>query len=769
MRYRQSLLLLGTHRLIGTLSWHLSMSLLCVVGLVFFDRLAYGAQSSGTLRGRVILRPAGTPVHGVTVTLLPGNRLSVTDETGEYEFPEVSPGRYTVVAHLERLPDVVKTVEIIAGATATLDIEFTLSPIREQITVTAGGRQETLEEAFHAVTSLDATDFLGKNTTSLGEALEYQPGVAKRSFGPGSSRPVIRGFDGDRVLVLQDGIRTGSLGSQSGEHGEPIDVLSADTVEVVKGPATLLYGSNALGGVINAITRHHALHQHPHKGLRGYLTGIGSSTNDQGGGSAGLEYGTGSWLFWSNGGGQRTRDYRTPLGPVLNSGTRGGNGTGGFGRYGERGFFSLSYGYDTRRYGVPFAGRFHKEHEEHEEHEGHNVGEEHDEHEAEPLVDLKMRRHSVRASAGARDLGTFLDRVHASFDYTDYAHRELEDGDPKTLFENRQIVSRLVFDQRRWHGLSGSLGLWFLHRRYETSGEEVLAPPVTHRAFALFALQRWDARRLVFQFGGRVEYNGYDPVGLPSRSFTGFSGAAGVRLPLWEGGTFVLNYTHSFRAPALEELYNRGPHIGNLAFEIGDPTLRRERGDGVDLAVRHRSERWRAEANVYYYRLTDFVFPALTGEIRDGLREIIFRQADSRFLGTELGLDLALHSRVWLNLGLDAVDAELRPSGTPLPRIPPVRGRAGLDVHVKGLTFAPEVIMARSQNDIFPTETRTPGYAVFNMRATYTLAHAHVLHIFSVTGFNLSNRLYRNHLSFIKDLAPEIGRGVRFTYTLRFF
>ena len=739
-------------------------SLLCIVGLLCVGSASVrAAQPSGALRGRVLLKPADTPAHGVTVTLMPGNRSSVTDETGMYEFPEVSPGRYTVIAHLERLPDVIKTVEIPPGTTVTLDIEFTLSPIREQVTVTASGREETLAEAFQAVTALDATDLLGKNTTSLGDALEYQPGIAKRSFGPGSARPVIRGFDGDRVLVLQDGIRTGTLSSQSGEHGESLDVLEADTLEVVKGPATLLYGSNALGGVINVITRHHQMHQHPHKGLRGYATVVGGSTNAQGQGSLGLEYGVGHWLLWGTGGGQRTRDYRTPLGRVPNSETRGGNGTGGFGRYGERGFFSLSYSYDVRRYGVPFAGSLHAGHDfEHEPHGG-------DAHEAEPLVDLKLQRHNVRASGGARDLGLFVDRLNVSFDYTDYRHRELEDGAPKTLFENRQLVSRLVFDQRPWRGLSGSFGFWFLHRNYDVSGEEALAPPVTHRAFALFALQQWDARRFVLQFGGRLEHNGYDPVGRPSRSFTGFSGAAGVRFPLWEGGTLVLNYTHSFRAPALEELYNYGPHIGNLAFEIGDPTLTRERGDGLDISLRHRSDRWRAEANAYYYRLADFVFPAPTGEIREGLREVLFRQADSRFVGTELGLDLALHRQVWLNLGLDAVDAELRPSGTPLPRIPPVRGRAGLDIQIKGFTFAPEVIMARAQNDLFPTETRTPGYAVFNARATYTLAHAHVLHIFSVTGFNLGDRLYRNHLSFIKDLAPEIGRGVRFTYTLRFF
>ncbi len=683
--------------------------------------------------------------------------MTVTDENGVYEFPEVSPGRYTVIAHLERLPDVIRTVEIAAGAVVTLDIEFTLSPVREQITVTASGQAETLAQAFQAVTSLDATDLLGRNTTSLGEALEHQPGVAKRSFGPGTSRPVIRGFDGDRVLVLQDGIRTGSLSSQSGEHGEPIDVLSLDTIEIVKGPATLLYGSNALGGVVNAITRHHQMHQHPHKGLRGYMTGTGGSANAQGGGSAGLEYGVGHWLFWGNGGGQRTGDYRTPIGRIPNSGTHGGNGTGGFGRYSERGFFSLSYGYDARLYGVPFAGRLHAPHEE----------QDHDE--TETLVDLRMRRHNVRLSGGLGDLGSFLDRMQFSLDYTRYRHWELEDDVPTTLFENRHVVARIVLDERRQRGFSGSFGLWLMHRRYETSGEEVLAPPVTQRALALFALQQWDVRRLVLQFGGRLEYNGYDPVGLPRRSFTGFSGAAGLRLPLWEGGTLVLNYTHSYRAPALEELYNRGPHVGNLAFEIGDPTLGRERGDGVDFSLRHRSDRWRAEANVYYYRLADFVFPAPTGEIREGLREVVFRQADSRFLGTELGLDVALHSRVWLALGLDAVDAELRPSKTPLPRIPPVRGRARLDIQLKGFTLAPEVLMARAQNDIFPTETRTPGYSVFNLSLNYTRVQAHVLHIFSITGFNLGDRLYRNHLSFIKDFAPEIGRGVRFTYTLRIF
>jgi iron complex outermembrane recepter protein len=306
-------------------------------------------------------------------------------------------------------------------------------------------------------------------------------------------------------------------------------------------------------------------------------------------------------------------------------------------------------------------------------------------------------------------------------------------------------------------------------RNYESIGAERLAPPVDQKAFAVFTLQGIDFERVRFQLGGRIEHNGYDPEGLRERAFTGFSGAAGMRVVLWRGGAFVANYTHSYRAPALEELYNFGPHIGNLTFEIGNSDLRRERGDGFDLALRHRSDRARAEANFYYYSLKDFVFLAPTGRIEDNLIEARYLQDDSRYLGTELGLDLNLHRNLWLNLGLDAVKAELKESGTRLPRIPPLRARVGIDFQYKGLSFRPEAIIANEQDELFPTETRTGGYAVFNVLASYTVPRQHYAQIFTVNAFNLGDRLYHNHLSFIKDIAPEIGRGIRFSYTVRFF
>ena len=704
------------------------------------------AQTGGTIRGKISLSDNDRPLHNVIVTVVELRRSTETDEAGVFELQQVPPGTYTVLAHMEGFPDATQRVTVAQGATAAADFQLKISGLKEEITVTASGTEQTTFEAFQSVTTLDTLRLVEESHPSIGEVLEKEPGVAKRSFGPGSARPVIRGFDGDRVLVLQDGARTGSLGSQSGDHGEPVDVLQLERLEVLKGPATLLYGSNAIGGVVNAVTGH----DYAHEGTRGYFTALGGTTNGQAGVSGGVEYGTNNFMLWASGTGQRTGDYNTPLGRVPNSGSRDAGGTVGFGYYKDKAFFSTSYAHDNRRYGVPFAELF----------EGAGDG---------GQIDLAMRRHDLRFNGGFRDTGRFIDSFTLNLNYSDYQHRELEGDEVGTIFNNEQFLYRGVFTQKKRGRLTGSFGFSGFLRDYEAVGEETLAPPVDQNSFAAFALQELDFERVRFQLGGRVEHNAYEPLGLPSRSFTGFSGAAGVRFTLWPGGAVVFNYTHSYRAPALEELYNNGPHVGNLTFEIGNPALTRESSDGLDLSLRHSTKRVRAEANFYHYSLRDFVFLAPTGEFQEGLIEAAYMQADSRFAGVELGADIGLREDFFLNLNFDAVDAELKDAGTPLPRIPPMRGRVGFDWRKGGFSLRPEAVFVKDQNEIFPTETRTPGYTLFNLLASYTLARTHQAHIFSVNAFNLGDRVYRNHLSFIKDLAPEIGRGVRFTYTVRVF
>ena len=277
--------------------------------------------------------------------------------------------------------------------------------------------------------------------------------------------------------------------------------------------------------------------------------------------------------------------------------------------------------------------------------------------------------------------------------------------------------------------------------------------------------------RVTFQFGGRVENNRYSPtdVTLQKRNFTGFSGAAGVRFGLWNGGAFVANYSHAFRAPALEELYNNGPHDGTLAFEIGNDALKPEVNNGIDFSLRHQSNRFRAEANFYYYDIRNFVFLAPTGviDVGSGLEIADYLQGNSRFTGTELSLDITAHKYLNILAGLDYVNAQLK-TGQPLPRIAPLRARFGIDLHRGNFSVRPEFVAVGRQDRLFTNETPTAGYAVFNLDASYTFIKGRAAHIFSVVGYNLNNKLYRNHLSFLKNIAPEIGRGVRFNYALRF-
>jgi iron complex outermembrane receptor protein len=717
-------------------------------------------QGAGTLSGTVTLQATGDPLHHATITVSRIGRVAETGDDGRYEITGLPPGTYSVLAHLHSLSDEAKTVTISAGQTATVDFALRLEPLKQSITVTASEREQSTFESFQSVTSLDSVDLALKPRATLGELLEYQPGVAKRSFGPGPARPVIRGFDGDRVLIMEDGIPTAALSSQSGDHSESVDPSSLDRLEVVKGPATLLYGSNAIGGVVNAVTGHHLLHEHPHAGVRGYLTGFGGSANGQAGGAAGFDIGVGRWLLWGSGSGQRTGDYNTPSGKIENSATRVTNSSGGLGWFGDKSFFDIGYRYEEGKYGIPFAAELHH----HEEEEG-----EEEEEEEHADVTVPFRRHNARFSTGWKNLDSFFQGFRLSLNYSDWQHEELEGEEVGTAFDNRQWTYRGVFQQRPSGIFSGSFGFQGSHRNYQTAGEESLAPPVKQNNFATFALEELSFERVRFQFGGRVENTRYDPMGLRERSFTGFSGAAGIYVPLWQNGAFVTNYTHSYRAPALEELYNNGPHVGNVTFEVGNPDLGRERSNGIDVSLRHHGRRVRGEVNFFYYDIGNFVFLAPTGEEEDGLPVADYAQADSRFTGTELGLDLGLHENLWLNLGLDYVNAELKSSGDPLPRIPPLRGRVGFELRARGFSLRPELRMASDQDRLFENETRTPGYTVFNLGASYTLARQHTAHIFGVDAFNLGDRLYRNHLSFIKDRAPEIGRGVRFTYTMRFF
>jgi iron complex outermembrane recepter protein len=709
------------------------------------------AQSSAeiaTVRGTVTMEPSGMPARNAVVSIAELKKSVLTDENGAFELHIAPPGRYQLIAHLDRVPDAVKTV-LIVGGNQTVDFQLTLAPLSDQVTVTATGSPEAVASSYHSVTSVGVLDLAQRNPISIGEALEYQLGVAKRSFGPGSGRPVIRGFDGDRVLVLQDGLRLGGIASQSGDEVEPMDVLSLDHVEIVKGPATLLYGSNAIGGVVNGISTNDVYQE----GLSGYFTTFGGTNNWQAGAGGGFKLGVRDFLFFGNGGGQKVNDYNSRLGSVPYSYARNQDISGGAGWFPKKGWVSVDWAYDHRLHGIP----------------------------AEPdeidFESLQERRHSYEVKGGLRELGGFIESGDFALRYNDYKAREFEFESDEQITElesiatNKSLNYRANFNHRRRGRSSGTFGLSGFTRNYVSIGEEAPAPRTSQHSLAVYGLERIDFERIGVQFGGRVEQNGYNPVGdFRDRNFVGFSGSAGVRFSLWTGGSFVANYQHSFRAPALEELYDNGPHPGILVFDVGNPNLNDEQGDGVDFSVRHNAGRVRLEGNVYYYHLRNFVFPAFTGatDQESRLPIVKYTQGNSRYMGAEARVEARVLPTLWLNGKVDCVTAELTAQNKPLPRIPPLRGTLGLDWRYKVLSVGAELLLANRQDSFFDNETPTAGYGIFNLNASYTFVSARVAHIFSVGGHNLGDTLYRNHLSFIKDIAPEIGRSVRLNYSLRF-
>ncbi len=725
----------------------------------FFSTISF-AQSGGTISGKVTYTADQTPLHNATVQIVQLKKTAQTAEDGSFKLENIPPGRYTLLAHFDGFSDVAKTVTLPANLNSTVDFSLRLVGVNEQVTVTASGAEQSTFDSFQSVNSVSANTIAQRAASSIGEVLEGESGVAKRSFGSGSSRPVIRGFDGDRVLVAQDGVRTGSLGSQSGDHGEPIDTLGVERIEVVKGPGTLLYGSNAIGGVVNAISNHEDA---AHDGFRGFATVLGGTANKQFGTSGGLEFGYKNFMAWGNGSFQRADDYNTPLGKVPNTANRSASGSGGLGYFADKGFFTGNFSYDRRRYGIPFAGQF----------EG----------EPEAEIDLDMRSYNFRLNGGFREINSFITSGKFTFNYNKYQHQELETEDGidsvGTVFDNKTISYRALLEQKPYQKLTGRFGFEGYQREYQTVGaEQLIDGKVSQNMFSVFGLQELNFGRVSFQFGGRVERNSYDPENslLSKRSFTGFSGAAGMRVGLWESGVFVVNYTNSYRAPALEELYNFGPHIGTVTFEIGNQNLKRERANGIDFGLRHNTNNIRFETNFYYYRINNFVFLAFADEdnddvvdIEDGLPVANYSQGSSEYLGAEVNFEASLNKYFGVFFNADVVRAKLTDSNFNLPRIPPARMKVGLDLKYRGLTVKPEGVFVSAQEKLFPLETRTGGYGLFNVSASYIIGSTHYAQIFGVSGYNLFDKEYRNHLSFIKDLTPEIGRGVRFTYTVRFF
>ena len=693
---------------------------------------------------------SGGAIPGAVVSLLGTGLEVVTDTEGVARFDSVAAGDYELMV---RLPGFQSNRSHIAVAEDTpLRLKVELSEalhFSESVTVTPTGRDTF--ESYQPATVLGGEDLQQRLGATLGATLASEPGVNVRSFGAGNQRPVIRGLDNDRVLILENGLRTGDLSSQSADHGVNLDPATAGSIEVVRGPATLLYGSSAIGGVVNLVSEE--IPTKPVNDVHGSMTVQGATADENGAIAGDLSFGNGRFAARVNGSAQRTSDYETPdeiLETVPNTFSRSKSGGGGLSFTGQDGFAGASYQYVNTRYGVPFVE------------EGETT--------------LNPRRHKLDFRGERRNLDSFIEGVKFQGAYRDYAHDEIEGGgEIATSFKNKTWEGELFLHHRPAGTLQGTFGVWLLDRDYSSIGEEALAPPTTQNSFAAFLYEEVNFRHLSLQFGGRLDHTSFDPDGAAigrddaiPRDFTEFSGSVGALGHLRDDLTLAVNFARAARNPSLEELYNLGPHPGNFAFEIGDPDLPTEVGYGFDVSLRYRSNRLLVEGTGFLNRINDFIFPFQTGEIEDGLLVVNFISADSELRGFEAHLDAGLTPDLWLIFGGDTVRGEVRDGGSPLPRIPPYRLWTGLRYENNGFHLEGEVKNVGEQTRVYGADTPTDGYTVLNFHGSYQLTSGKTVHTFTVRLDNATDELYRNHLSYIKDLTPEIGRSLKAAYGLRF-
>jgi iron complex outermembrane recepter protein len=740
---------------------------LLVVLVSLVEARAAPAQTGVRVSGLLLNSVTAAPVAG-TIVIDELGRETASAPDGTFAFEDVPPGNYHFTARAPKYRSRRSEIAVAAGGqpvTLTIDPEI---HYEEVVSVSPDARSQV--ESYQPTTVLAGQELEKQLEMSLGETLESQPGLASRSFGPAPARPVIRGLDGDRVLILQDGQRVGDLSSQSGDHGVPINPAAAQRIEVVRGPATLLYGANAIGGLVNVITDE--IPRERQQGTEGNVSfDLGSGAREAAG-AGDVHWGNGLVALHVGGSARRTGDVRTPRGDIENTQSRSGTATVGLSWTGEKGYFGGSYGYDDTKYGVPVV--------------------------EEGRLQLTPRRHAFSLRTGATDLGGAFDSFRATVGHRRYRHEELEGEEVGTLFRNTSSEVEVLGSHRAVGLLKGSIGAWALDRRFEATGAEALSPPVDQRSIAAFVYEELTWPHVTFQFGGRVERTNFEPLAERERDFTNFSGSMGLLFrpaAANDNLTVAVSVARAVRNPALEELFFFGEHHGNFAFEVGNPELGSEKGLGFDVSLRWRSGRASGEVTYFRNAIDDYIFrnPIAADEFEareqelegrfpnraidhagheataeEGLQFIEFTAADSVLQGVEAHADVQVVESVVAEVGFDYVRGELQATDDPLPRIPPLRFRGGLRYQRNALQAGGELVAVAEQDRLFGAELPTDGYLLLKLFTSYSFVTGAVTNTLTARIDNLADELYRNHLSLVKQFVPEMGRSIKLLYNVKF-
>ena len=612
---------------------------------------------------------------------------------------------------------------------------------------------------------------------TIGETLSGTPGVSSTFFGPAASRPIIRGLGGDRVRVLTDGLATLDASGLSEDHAVAIDPALADQVEVLRGPATLLHGSGAAGGLVNVVTNR--LHQHAHESPTGLVELRGDSALGEQAAAGRFDAGDGEIALHFDGAWRETDDYEIPgfaeshrlraleeeeegeeheeiYGTVENSWSRTKAGGIGASYISERWQFGLAGSLHDTEYGVPVGHHHAEEGEEEEPEEEGGIS-----------IDLEQKRLDFRARGPltAGDGPTLELRGALS----DYEHAEIEpNGEIGTLFEVSGEELRATIGFGDDAARQGTLGLQWQHVDLVATGEEAFIPSTTTRTVGLFGFQRHRFDAASLEYGFRLDQQRI--TGAPAGTYddNAINLSVGSVWPVAESLSLVGQLTYSDRHPSATELYADGPHVATQQFEVGDPDLDTERGVTAEAGLRLEGTGFTGELRVFASRYHDFIYLAPTGAEEDELPVFAYRQRDSRFEGVEAEFEIPFgDSPVTLALTGEYLRGRLE-GGDDLPRMPPLGlgARLGYDDGRWAASLA--VTHHFEQDEVAAFELPTDAYTLLDADLVFRpdwLGDGVTLFL---RGRNLADEDARLHTSPLKDQLPlpgrSIGAGIRMTF-----
>jgi iron complex outermembrane receptor protein len=670
----------------------------------------------------------------------------------------------------------------------------------EHVLISVPLHKKTAETAL-PVTLLSGDELRRAATATIGETLSNSPGLANASFGPGVGQPVIRGQQGPRVKVLQNGTGSADVAGLSGDHAVSVEPLLADSIEVLRGPSTLLYGGGAIGGVVNVLDNR--VPTSLEQGVRGAFEYRHDTASDLDNVVGRLDGGSGGFAWHADflyrdyndleipgeaarghndehdgeqehegqdHDGEEHGDEETTDGYIGNTAGRAKSLTLGSAYHFDDGFFGLAVNRLENKYGIPAGAHEHGHDEEDgDEHEGEDHGEE----EEEGGVSLDIEQTRYDAALHWHNPVNALEVMRGFVTYTDYEHAEIEgSGEVGTEFSNETWEGRLETVHQRIGGFHGVFGLQATSGEFSAVGEEAYVPKTDSSELGLFLVEDYHAGDWLFELGLRYDWVDRDPDVGSSEDFSVFSASGSVLLDLTAGWQLGLALSRSERAPAVEELYsnagNSGPdewveHAATAAIELGDPNLDTETSNNADFSVRWTGEGHWADLTVFYNDFSDYINLRNTGVEVGDTPVLLYAQEDAEFYGVEFDSEFALASfgggELRVGVWGDYIRGELD-SGDDIPRLPPLRIGARLAWASDNLELWTRVLDADEQDKPGANEEPTEGYTRWDIGADYRLAAAAGDMNLFVAFNNITDEEIRLSTSFLRDVAPEAGFSV---------